>query len=45
VKRALRLYNEDREGFRALQRTDMQQDFSWDKPAKRYMELFQKMIG
>ena len=45
VKRALRLYNEDREGFRALQRTDMEQDFSWDKPAKRYMELFQKMIG
>ena len=45
VKRALRLYHEDREGFRALQRTDMEQDFSWDKPAKRYMELFRKMIG
>ena len=45
VKRVLRLYHEDREGFRALQRTDMEQDFSWDKPAKRYMELFQKMIG
>ena len=45
LKRCLRLYHEDREGFRALQRTDMEQDFSWDKPARRYMELFSRMIG
>ena len=45
VKRSLRLYNENREGFRSLQRTAMEQDFSWDKPAKRYMELFHKMRG
>ncbi len=45
VKNCLRLYREDREGFRALQKLDMQQDFSWDKPASRYMELFQKMLG
>jgi starch synthase len=45
VKNCLRLYREDREGFRALQQRDMTQDFSWDKPAARYMELFQNMQG
>ena len=45
LKRCLYLYNNDREGFRALQRTDMRQDFSWDKPAARYMELFRQMLG
>ena len=44
VKRCLKLYNCSRPQFRALQRTDMQQDFSWDKPAGRYMELFRKML-
>ena len=45
IKRCLNLYNNNRAGFRALQRTDMQQDFSWDKPAARYMELFHRMLG
>ena len=45
LKRALHLYNQDREAFRTLQRRDMSQDFSWDKPAKRYMELFHQMLG
>jgi len=45
VKRALGLYHGDREGFRALQHTDMIQDFSWDVPAGRYMELFYRMLG
>ena len=45
VQRALHLYHNDREGFQALQHTDMSQDFSWDVPAGRYMELFRQMIG
>ena len=45
LKRCLRLYNENPEGFRALQHRDMIQDFSWDKPAQRYMELFHRMCG
>ena len=45
LKRALNLYNNDRAGFRALQQRDMEQDFSWSKPAKRYMELFRQMLG
>jgi len=44
LKRALHLYNEERENFRALQRRAMEQDFSWNKPAKRYMELFKQML-
>lgn len=45
LKRCLHLYRNDREAFRRLQKRDMEQDFSWDKPAARYMELFRKMLG
>ena len=43
LKRCLDLYHYDRDAFRALQQRDMCQDFSWDKPAGRYMELFRRM--
>ncbi len=45
LKRCLWLYRDNREGFRSLQRAGMQQDFSWDKPAGRYMALFHQMLG
>ncbi len=45
VRRCIRLYRDDREGFRRLQKTDMSQDFSWDKPAQKYMQLFRKMCS
>ena len=45
LARCLNLYKENRAAFRALQRRDMCQDFSWDKPAQRYMELFRQMRG
>ena len=45
LKRCLHLYRYNREGFRALQRTDMEQDFSWNIPASRYMDLFHRMLG
>ena len=41
--RALNLYRNNRKNFRALQRTCMAQDFSWDKPAQKYMEQFIRM--
>jgi len=44
LTRCLNLYWEDNDAFRALQRTDMLQDFSWDKPAKQYMDLFRRML-
>ena len=45
VRRCLNLYHNNREGFQALQRTDMEQDFSWNVPAGRYMEQFHRMLG
>ncbi len=45
LKNAMDLYHNDPDAFQALQVTDMQQDFSWDKPAQRYMALFRKMLG
>ncbi len=45
LKNALDLYCNAPDAFRALQVTDMEQDFSWDKPARRYMDLFEKMRG
>ena len=45
LQNVLNLYRNDPEGFRALQVTDMEQDFSWNVPARRYMELFEKMRG
>ncbi len=45
LKRCIRLYRDDRAGFRALQHRDMCQDFSWEKPAQRYMELFCHMLS
>ena len=45
LKRCLNLYHYNREGFRALQYRDMCQDFSWNIPAGRYMELFHRMLG
>ncbi|MBE7002461.1 MAG: glycogen synthase [Ruminococcaceae bacterium] len=43
LKRCLHLYSGSNGKFRALQRKCMEQDFSWDKPAGQYMELFHKM--
>ena len=43
LKRCLDLYNNNREQFQKLQYTDMIQDFSWNVPAGKYMELFERM--
>ena len=45
VKRALDLYNDNNEAFRALQKKEMEMDFSWDVPAGKYMDLFKNMIS
>jgi len=45
IKRCLNLYNNNRESFNALVKTDMSQDFSWNVPAGRYMELFDRMLS
>ena len=45
MKRCLNLYHNNRTGFQALQYQEMCQDFSWDKPAGKYMEIFSQMCN
>ena len=45
LKRCIDLYEYQPEKFTALQKTCMSQDFSWDVPAGRYMDLFHRMLG
>ena len=45
LKRCIDLYKYQPEKFKALQKTCMSQDFSWDVPAGRYMDLFHRMLG
>ena len=45
LKRGLHLYRNNREGFQALQKRGMEQDFSWNVPAGRYMALFYQMLS
>ena len=45
IQRALNLYRNNPDGFHALQHREMCQDFSWNVPAGRYMELFRKMLS
>ena len=43
LTRSIDLYTHNRPAFVNLQKTCMSQDFSWQKPAQKYMELFRKM--
>ena len=45
LKRCIDLYKYQPKKFKALQKTCMSQDFSWDVPAGRYMDLFHRMLG
>ncbi len=45
LKRGLHLYRENPDAFRALQKRGMEQDFSWNVPAGRYMEIFHRMLN
>ena len=43
VERCLKLYEEDPEGWDILVRRGMTTDFSWKKPAQKYMDLFHRL--
>ena len=45
IIRALDLYRDQPDKFRALQHTEMCQDFSWNVPAAKYMSVFNKMLS
>jgi len=42
---ALRCYWDDRQTFRAIAKRGMQQDFTWDTSAARYMQVFEWAMG
>ena len=43
ICRCIHLYKEHPADFRSLQKRCMEQDFSWDVPGRKYMELFHRM--
>jgi starch synthase len=45
LQRAIYLYNVDREGWRAIQRTGMEQNFSWERSAYGYQQLYDWAIA
>jgi starch synthase len=45
VKWALTLYRTRPDDFRKVVRTAMKQDWSWDRSAERYEELYRKVLG
>jgi starch synthase len=45
LQRAIYIYNIDREGWRAIQRTGMQADFSWERSAHGYQQLYEWAIA
>ena len=45
IDRALALYYDEPEKFRALRKQDMKEDFSWRDSAGRYMELYHNITG
>lgn len=44
IQRALTLY-EDQATFRKIQENGMRKDFSWQKSAEAYLEIFTKLLG
>lgn len=45
IERALKLYNEKPEAWQQLVRKALTLDFSWNKPARKYMDLYYLAIG
>lgn len=44
VKRALKLYNQDKEFWNTLVKRALTLDFSWEKPAEKYLKLYHEAI-
>jgi starch synthase len=45
IERALRTYRKDKTSWRQMQMTGMKKDFSWDRSAVEYAQLYEKVIA
>lgn len=45
VERALKMYNEKPEDWKQLVKRALESDFSWNKPAEKYMDLYYLAMG
>lgn len=45
IERCLRLYETEPEKWLALARANMRADFSWNRPAKEYLQLYEQVCG
>lgn len=45
IKRAIKIYYEDKEQWNNLTKKVMKCDFSWDKSAKKYFEMYEKLLN
>jgi starch synthase len=45
LARAVRMYRERPEGWRAIMQAGMRQDFSWARSAASYLELYGHLLG
>ena len=44
IKRGIKFYNQDKEAWNRLVKNAMKVDFSWDRSAKKYLELYEKVM-
>lgn len=44
IQRAVRMYQEQPDGWRAIQRAGMQRDWSWKRSAGEYLSLYQALL-
>jgi starch synthase len=45
IRRAMRVFRKSRADWRRLQRNGMAADFSWDRAAARYLEVYESVLG
>jgi starch synthase len=45
LQRAINIFNVDRDGWRAIQHTGMAADFSWERSALGYQQLYERAIA
>lgn len=45
IERAKEVYYEDKDAWKAIVKRGMEEDFSWDRSASVYMELYERMLA